>query len=163
MGGLYIYGMVMVLHVASAVYPLARLLLPAAATEQRTQTKQAVSLQAREFSACKQSWQVKHVDGEREVKGSCSAQWHTGRQKVTHVSNQETFHAAQWSSVYFRTLKMTCPGQNSKCNDYLMSCVMMMDTIIVAGDISQQAADSMELSAFCHCTARVSPQMTPRS
>lgn len=53
------------------------------------------STPAREFSACKQSWQVKHVDGEREVKGSCSAQWHTGRQKVTHVSNQETFHAVQ--------------------------------------------------------------------
>lgn len=56
-------------------------LLPATTTEQqkrkqheRFHSSHAAKNIKREFSGCKQSWQVKHVDGEWEVKGSCLAQ-----------------------------------------------------------------------------------------
>lgn len=73
---------------ASAVCPQVLLLFPATTAEQqkckqheRFHSSHAAKISKREFSGCKQSWQVKHVDSEWEVKRSCLAQQHAGGRK----------------------------------------------------------------------------------
>ncbi len=70
------------------------------------------------------------------------------RQKVTHVSNQETFHAVQWSSpgkwAYFGTWGgITYLKQNSQScgNEYLISHVMVVDRTIITASSRLQSSE----------------------
>lgn len=88
----------------SAVYPQVLLPLPASpAEQQKRKTTREISLKCSRDQQEGIFWLWAELAGEtrwRRIGGegvtfSTAACW---RQKVTHVSNQETFHAVQWSS-----------------------------------------------------------------